>query len=246
MKNQENLQIKPTTNPLDWRNGNPTDMCKSWYMIWYKAPWNFGYFNAFKSKESEYTTDVIEAFLELLKWRIDMIVKSGSTPIIVLPPRKNSWDQTMKFVVENIEGVEFIKIKTPEYRGLHFLKDKEEREKTIESVFPKWKVKFNPEVLEKENVHYIFVDDFYTTGTTTKAVFKAIQENTRLPEIKLVDDELTNFDALYMARTQNKRNAKSRNMWIVDFELSEKVNKLALDDKFKDNERDSSFYKKEK
>ncbi len=170
----------------------------------------------------------------------------GQDPVIVLPPRKSTWNQTMKFVVDALEDVELIKIKSPDYRGVHFLIDRDERIETIKSVYPKWKVKFDASVLELKNIHYIFIDDYYTTGTTTKAVLNVIQDNPRLPETIMEDGELKNFEALYISRTQNKRNAKSKNMWVVDSSLSERTNKYAKETKFSSSMRDSGFYKKDK
>ncbi|TCG11265.1 hypothetical protein [Mycoplasma todarodis] len=246
MVENKNWELTPTKNPLNWKDGEPTDICNSWYMVWYQAPWKFGYFNALKSnKEMQHTKDLKENFIDLLKWRVDLLKKTGQNPVIVLPPRKSTWNQTMLFAVEALEDVEFIKIKSPDYRGVHFLVDRDERERTIQSVYPKWKVKFNPTVLELKNVHYIFIDDYYTTGVTTKAVLNIIQENVRLPETNLENGEFTNFEAIYISRTQNKRNAKSKNMWVVDPSLSEKVNKYAKETKFTSSMRDSSFYKKQ-
>ncbi len=245
MAANKNWELEPTKNPLNWKNGEPTDICNSWYMIWYQSPWQFGYFNALKSNtEMQHTKELKENFVTLLKWRIDLLKKMGHNPVVVLPPRKSTWNQTMKFAIDALEDIEYIKIKSPDYRGVHFLKDRDERERTIQAVYPKWKVKFNPSVLELKNIHYIFIDDYYTTGVTTKAVLNIIQDNTRLPEINLKNGEFTNFEALYITRTQNKRNIKSKNMWVVDTTLSNKTNKYAKETKFASSMRDNSFYKK--
>ncbi|NQZ29377.1 MAG: hypothetical protein HRT98_03225 [Mycoplasmatales bacterium] len=238
-------KLEPTKNPLNWEDGEPTNICNSWYMIWYQPPWQFGYFNALKSNtDTEHTKDLKEKFIELLRWRIESIKKMGHNPVVILPPRKSTWNQTMKFSVDAIEDLEYIKIKSPDYRGVHFLKDKDERERTIQAVYPKWKVKFKPSVLKLKHIHYIFIDDYYTTGATTKAVLGVIQNNIRLPKPKLKNKEFANFEALYISRTQNKRNIKSKNMWVVDDALSDKTNKYAKETKFVSSMRDNSFYKK--
>ncbi len=246
MLENKNWELTPTKNPFNWKDGEPTDICNSWYLAWYQAPWKFGYFNALKSNsEMQHTKDIKESFIELLKWRIELIKKMGHNPVVVLPPRKSTWNQTMMFAISALDGIDYIKIKSPDYRGVHFLKDKDERERTIKAVFPKWKVKFDSNILELENVHYIYIDDYYTTGITTKSVLNIIQNNTRLPEVQLENEEFINFEALYLTRTQNKRNAKSKNMWVVDEGLSKKINKYAKEATFKSSMRDSGFYKKQ-
>ncbi len=244
MIEKNNWELRPTKNPMAWKDGEPINILNSWYLVWYQPPWQFGYFNALKSnKEKLHSLELKNQFINLLKWRIDLLKKSGHNPVVVLPPRKSTWNQTMEFVVDALGDILFIKIKSPDYRGIHFLKNKEEREQTIQRIFPKWKIKFDASLLDLEKLHYIFIDDYFTTGITTQYVFKAIQENKRLPKPSLEKNEFNNFEALYISRTQNKRNVKSKNMWIVDPTLSVSINKYAKKTKFEDSKRDSGFYK---
>ena len=204
----EDVKHAPQKEVLIWKDGYPEVKFDARYIIWYKKSWESNLLKDLKSNNIFGVTREIKLrFIEVINKRITNLNNGGFRPIIIFPPQKYGQEKSMAFIEPFLKGkYNLANITSPNYKKLHTASGATERDLIIEEAAKKWELNY---VRSKANPYFIFVDDIFTGGTTSRKVFLKIKNDWFQNEEFFISDEvLHNFEGIFLCRTHKEGQEK--------------------------------------
>ncbi len=197
----KNINPSPQEEVLIWKNNRPEVKFNARYIIWYKRPWNSDLLKDLKSNNVFGDTKEIKIqFITIINHRISTLNNKGIRPIIIFPPQKSGHAKSVAFIEKYLKGkYNIANITSPNYKKLHTASSATERDLIIKEASKKWELNYTH---SRSNPYFIFVDDIFTRGTTSREVFLKIEQEWFKNENYIVADEvIQNFEGIFLCRT---------------------------------------------